>query len=692
VANESNDALVVFDISNPTSPVEVGSTTSGLNTPTYVYVQGRYAYVADSVNGLVIFDISNPTSPIKVGSSTAGLTGPVSIYVQGRYAYLADGNNGNGLVIFDISNPTSPIKVGSSTAGLADPQSVYVQGRYAYVADESNGLVTFDISNPTSPVEVGSSTTGLNEPFFVYVQGRYAYVASFNNNSLVIFDISNPTSPSKVGSSTSGLSQPISVYVSGRYAYVASRGNNSLIVFDISNPVSPIKVGSNASGLNNPHFVSVYGRYAYVASFGNSSLVVFQVGGAYVQSIEAGTLQAGSLQLDNNLQALDGAFQGGLTVGNNLNVGGSFSLTASTYNATTTAGKNYSIFSLNTASSTNPLLTTLYNGNVGIGTSTPYSRLEVFGPDTASTSVFTVVNSASTTEFSVYDTGNAVLAGGLTQSSDQRLKTNIQSLDASSSLSLIDELNPVTFNWIDPNKGAVPQLGFIAQQVLPIFPDLISTTSATALTPDGTLSLNYIGLISPMVSAIQQLSADIVSIENTIAGFATSFATNELTFDRGTGQELCLSNGPSDQSPVCVTKDQLAVLLSAAVASQSAGSDASITTPSVIPATAPIIQINGDNPAIVQIGDTYNDPGATITGPQADLNLGIRTYLNGTLASNIVLDTSEPATDTIDYVVTDQNGLTSTSSRTVIVDAPAQMNVPFQVATSTDAAATSSAQ
>ena len=177
-------------------------------------------------------------------------------------------------------------------------------------------------------------------------------------------------------------------------------------------------------------------------------------------------------------------------------------------------------------------------GNVGVGTSTPYSRLEVWGPDTASTTAFVVANNASTTEFSVYDTGNAVLAGSLTQNSDQRLKTNIQSLDASSSLSLIDELNPVTFNWIDPEKGATPQLGFIAQQVQPVFPTLVSTTSATALTPDGTLSLNYIDLISPIVSAIQALSADVTSIENTIAGFANSFTTNQLTFVRGQGTEI----------------------------------------------------------------------------------------------------------------------------------------------------------
>jgi len=38
------------------------------------------------------------------------------------------------------------------------------------------------------------------------------------------------------------------------------------------------------------------------------------------------------------------------------------------------------------------------------------------------------------------------------------------------------------------------------------------------------------------------------------------------------------------------------------------------------------------------------------TGPgqAGDTNLGYQTFLNGTLVSNIVIDTSEAATDTID--------------------------------------------
>jgi hypothetical protein len=95
-----------------------------------------------------------------------------------------------------------------------------------------------------------------------------------------------------------------------------------------------------------------------------------------------------------------------------------------------------------------------------------------------------------------------------------------------------------------------------------------------------------------------------------------------------------------------------------------------------MPATIPpTVTINGDNPAIIQVGVTYADLGATVsdtgTGQARDTNLGVKTLLNGALTSNIIIDTSEPATDTIAYVVTDSAGLTATSTRTVLIEAAA---------------------
>jgi hypothetical protein len=54
---------------------------------------------------------------------------------------------------------------------------------------------------------------------------------------------------------------------------------------------------------------------------------------------------------------------------------------------------------------------------------------------------------------------------------------------------------------------------------------------------------------------------------------------------------------------------------------------------------------DGDNPAHVSVGATYQDLSATITGPKSDLNLGLKYFLNGALVSDVVIDTSQVATD-----------------------------------------------
>ena len=158
--------------------------------------------------------------------------------------------------------------------------------------------------------------------------------------------------------------------------------------------------------------------------------------------------------------------------------------------------------------------------------------------------------------------------------------------------------------------------------------------------------------------------------------------------------KLCVSK--SDGSDVCITGDQLAAVVFSANQSPASASptlSSATTTSSSTPDTLPIIQINGNNPAHVKVGASYADLGATITGPHADLNLGTKTSLNGVFVSNIVLDTTAAATDTIDYVVTDANGFTATSTRTVIIEAqalpvPSISNATPSAATSTDATTT----
>jgi hypothetical protein len=319
--------------------------------------------------------------------------------------------------------------------------------------------------------------------------------------------------------------------------------------------------------------------------------------------------------------------------------------------------------------------------NIGIGTTSPLAKLDVAGSNNATVPLFqlsSVASTATTTEFIVNNNGNATLAGALTQNSDQRLKTNIRGLDASSSLAAIDALNPVTFNWIDPSEGTTPQLGFIAQQVQSVFPNLVSTTSATALTPGGTLGLNYIGLISPIVAAIQGLDKEITSLTATVAGFAQSFTSHQVNTDR-----LCVNE--SSGTPVCISGDQLAAVL--AGGNQPTVQISAPTSPTISGTSAPpTIQIQGDNPSTIHVGDTYTDLGAIVTDSQGH-SLGYRIFLNGQLVGTITLDSRAVATDTIDYVASDTWGNTATSTRTVIVQAANDNRVASTTAANDDAQA-----
>jgi Chaperone of endosialidase/Domain of unknown function (DUF5011) len=326
----------------------------------------------------------------------------------------------------------------------------------------------------------------------------------------------------------------------------------------------------------------------------------------------------------------------------------------------------------------NNLTDTFYleGGNVGIGTTSPYSRFTVWGANTSgNTAALTIANNASTTELQVFDNGNATLAGTLTQNSDQRLKTNVQSLNNSNTLALIDQLNPVTFNWVDPSEGSTQQVGFIAQQVQTIFPQLISTTSATALTPNGTLGLNYIGLISPIVSAIQGIAHISGDFESNLIAWLGNASNGISDFFAANGHfsnELCVGS-------TCVTPAQFQAMVTAADQTGGApspsgqgSSEASGASATSTPDTPPIITINGDNPAIIYVGDTYIDLGATITGPAQDLNLGINVSVDGgatTTPDQISIDTSTSSTHTISYSATDQSGETGYATRSVIVEA-----------------------
>ncbi|MCE9586470.1 hypothetical protein K8R04_04100 [Candidatus Uhrbacteria bacterium] len=318
------ESLEIYDISNPSSPVSVGAvSTTGANA-IGMHVQGQYAYTLNqNSDSMDIIDVSNPSSPVVVSTAVTG-DGPVSVVVHGKYAYVVN-QTANNFQVFDVSNPLS-VSLVSTNPTISGPASGVVQGRYFYVVGFSTGLEIFDLSNPSAPASVGTVATGAGS-LDVFVQGSYAYVVNNNDDDLQIIDITDPSAPVSVSTVETG-SGPYGVHVQGRNAYVANNGGSTLAVIDVSNPSAPVHRGFVATD-SGPTSVYVQGRFALVVNSSAGGLQVFDVGGAYIQQLEVGGLEAGALTLTGSLQGEDASFQGGLTVGQSVNISGGLSVVAS---------------------------------------------------------------------------------------------------------------------------------------------------------------------------------------------------------------------------------------------------------------------------------------------------------------------------------------------------------------------------
>jgi hypothetical protein len=136
-----------------------------------------------------------------------------------------------------------------------------------------------------------------------------------------------------------------------------------------------------------------------------------------------------------------------------------------------------------------------------------------------------------------------VQAPSFITSSDARLKSNIESLDNTSSL--LAKLNPVSYTLTSQSVSAmkaksaasvdsedevantaVPddrvRYGFLAQELREIFPNLVVEDE------DGTLGIDYIGLIPVMVDAIKELQETVSNQQEEIATLSNTNTSNKV--------------------------------------------------------------------------------------------------------------------------------------------------------------------
>ena len=284
----------------------------GWNGVLDVKAMGGFLYAATSTPGLIVFDISDPSTPELIGSyegylasgDIEGYTSFHNIFLSpdGRFVYVADYSTfpKSGLLIIDVSDPAAPTEAGRFTIATDtydrdwhvthDVNVVQIDGRLiAFLNYLSAGLWILDVTDPSSISTLGSITwdgifSHSGWPFFEDGRWYYAHNSEGYDKHMTVLDVTDTANPTVVShfATREGISIH-NVQVVDGIAYI-SYYLDGLRVVDLRDPHSPEEIAhfdtvpdANERGLLQGAFgVRVMDGVVYVSDM-ESGVYAFQV-------------------------------------------------------------------------------------------------------------------------------------------------------------------------------------------------------------------------------------------------------------------------------------------------------------------------------------------------------------------------------------------------------------------------------
>jgi len=121
-------------------------------------------------------------------------------------------------------------------------------------------------------------------------------------------------------------------------------------------------------------------------------------------------------------------------------------------------------------------------------------------------------NGSGSDEFVLATDGDLTILGSLTESSDVRLKENIETIP--NALSKVNQMRGVSYNKIGEDKV---RIGMVADEVEKIIPELVITGGEkTKFDEDGfdnLKSLKYSNIVGVLVEAVKELSSEVEDLK-----------------------------------------------------------------------------------------------------------------------------------------------------------------------------------
>lgn len=159
------------------------------------------------------------------------------------------------------------------------------------------------------------------------------------------------------------------------------------------------------------------------------------------------------------------------------------------------------------------------SGNLGIGTTSPQTTLQVEGVISPATNNTYTLGNATYRFTEVYATN------GVINTSDRREKNDIANTDLG--LDFINKLRPVSYRW---NTGVDSEVhyGLIAQEAEQVLADLGKKEETSIVTHDAETDrygVRYSELISPLIKAVQELYENLMGVQSRQGALAREIAS-----------------------------------------------------------------------------------------------------------------------------------------------------------------------
>ncbi len=369
-----------------------------------------------------------------------------------------------GIHIFDAGTTMAS---GGFDFGNAWTSMLFVTDQYAIVGGEHQGLDDGYIGNGSfawghDVFAAGDYSIALGYSSAAHSTGTNIAIgqqASSNNSSISIGAGTNAT-----GSESYAFGKQVTSSAAHSIAFGAGETAGTAPEVSGDNSIGFFIADQDSVNLSDANTVSIMGASGGVGIgtvSPNTDLEVFSANNSMDTILRITSGVDNSNTARSEIQLIEGN-SGGYDRGVNMFYDGS-------------AGDHFGIEVINSGGSTEALRVERSTGYIGIANTAPNVELDV--------------------------TGDIEYTGTITDVSDRRLKNNIRPLSNSENiLDRIDQINTYSFTMKNDKKGRT-EFGVMAQEMEIIFPELVHTATDKM----GTKSVNYMGLIAPMIEATKEL-------------------------------------------------------------------------------------------------------------------------------------------------------------------------------------------